>query len=202
MIRFLSILLAAAFLTGCAARRADVTANHDATAEAPPPAIRSADFETLWAACESAVQAKLFELDRQDRRLGVLTTKPMVSAQWFEIWRPELKSCYDIAESSLATMRRTVRFEFEKLGENEFVVRPTVLVERYSQAERRVTSSALYRSVHGRPNVRGTPESDRGVYLPSSYWYPVARDLRLEESIARDVARRIGGAAELSSVTE
>src|SRR6266576_1615339 len=55
------------------------------------PTVRDDDFERLWNACEAVARDFLFEVDRTDYRSGVLTTKPLTSRQWFEVWRRDVR---------------------------------------------------------------------------------------------------------------
>jgi hypothetical protein len=122
----------------------------------------------------------------------------MVSGQWFEPWRRENRTPSDVAESSLATIRRTLRFEFARQDEYAWQVTPKVLVERQAQAERRITSVVLYRRVFSSPTgaaqrPRGTRESDEGIVLPDRYWYPLRRDTEFERAIAEAVRVKLSG---------
>ena len=165
----------------------------------PAPASAHAnDFQRLWTASEDVARDFFFRLDRQDFRAGLLTTRPMVSAQWFEPWRREVRTADDRSESSLATIRRTAQFRFERLDNGSYRVTPKVLVERQALAEQRITSAVAYQQYFRRPlrvqdRPRGTRESDVGVYLPNRYWYPVGRDAALEralvEAIEKEIAR-------------
>lgn len=158
----------------------------------PAAATASAGkFQMLWAACEDAARDYFFQLDRSDWRSGVLTTRPMVSSQFFEPWRRELQSAHDVAESSLATVRRTIRFEISGNEESGFTASPKVLVERQALAERRLTSVVMYRSVFGGRVGSGTRESDQGISLPQRYWYPIGRDEKFERVLAEAVERRV-----------
>jgi hypothetical protein len=155
------------------------------------------NFYKLWHTSEDVARSYLFRIDRVDYRDGILTTEPLVSAQWWEPWRRDVQTIDDAMESSLSTMRRTIRFEFTRLPSGLYRVTPKVLVERRSVAEHRITSVALYRytfrpqrgSVHNMPY--GTPETDVGIILPARYWYPVGRDEALERAIADRIAKRL-----------
>lgn len=156
----------------------------------------AADFESLWRACEDVARDFLFTLDRADYRSGVLTTRPLVSGQWFEPWRRDARDEYDRQESSIATIRRTIRFEFTRRSDDTWQVAPKVLVERNSIAEKRITSVVGYRSafttarrLEDRPT--GTRESDRGINLPERYWYPVRRDTNFERALVQAVQKRL-----------
>ena len=153
--------------------------------------IVARDFDHLWRACADVARSRQFAIDRRDYRGGVLTTEPLVSAQFFEPWRRDALTGDDVAESSLATIRRTIRFEFTRHGDGRFSVIPRVIVERYSSAERRITSASLYRSAFRRTTATGTRETDRGVQLPTRYWYNVGNDEVLEKNLAEAVRRRV-----------
>ncbi|MCS7034887.1 MAG: hypothetical protein NZ561_12980 [Phycisphaerae bacterium] len=155
------------------------------------------DFDALWSAAEATARSLLLPLDRRDRRGGLLVTEPTTSSQFFEPWRQDQQTLYDRAQSSLATIRRTVRFEFTRNEEGGYLVAPKVLVERYSQAENRISSVVLYRSAFRAARLQenapyGTRETDRGVFLPTRYWYAIGRDRPTEEYIARELRKRLG----------
>lgn len=155
----------------------------------------SIDFDKLAAACEDVARDYLFKLDRVDYRSGLITTQPLVSAQWFEPWRQDNRTPRDVEESSLATIRRTIRFEFRKRPDLSWEVTPKILVERQSIAERRITAVTQYRSVfatqRGRDRAAGSREADAGIVLPGKYWYPLRRDADFETVIARAVEKRV-----------
>lgn len=162
----------------------------------PAAVVTDADFEKLVAACEDVARAYFFKLDRVDYRVGLITTQPMVTSQWFEPWRQDARTLEDVEESSLASIRRTIRFELERQDGGAWQVAPKVLVERQSIAERRITSVVLYRSVfaslsRSRLRPSGSREADQGIYLPQRYWYPLRRDTEFERLIAQGVQERI-----------
>ena len=153
--------------------------------------VTASDFDRLWRACADVARDRQFVIDRQDYRGGVLTTEPLVSAQFFEPWRRDAITAEAVAESSLATIRRTIRFAFTRADDGTFTVVPQVIVERYSSAERRITNAMLYRNVFKRTTATGTRESDRGVQLPARYWYRIGNDEALAADLAEAVRRRL-----------
>jgi hypothetical protein len=160
-------------------------------------AVEGDDFQTLWSTAENVARSYFFKIDRVDYRDGILTTEPMVSAQFFEPWRGDVRTIDDSAESSLATTRRTIRFEFIKLDDGGYRVEPKVLVERRSIAEQRITSVVLYRQTFKRPITSGkhapsgSRESDQDIYLHARFWYPIGRDAALEKNIAARMESRL-----------
>lgn len=202
-------VLAAAVGAGCAGNRVAAPATQPVTdvdptlaepeywyAQPATTVVTHADFDALWDAADAAARGRMFAPDRRDRRGGVLVTEPVVSQQWFEPWRQDTLTGDAWAESSLAAVRRTIRFELARRDDGTYALTPKVLVERYSLAENRVTNVVLYRSAFRLGRVtettpRGTRESDQGIYLPARYWYAIGRDAALEQAIANDVQKRL-----------
>jgi hypothetical protein len=153
--------------------------------------VSDGDFERLWKACRDAVQARSFVVDRVDLRGGVMTTFPQVSKQLFEFWRNDVGTLPAAMESTLGTVRRSVRVEVRRLDDGTYEASPKVVVERYSQAERRITSVARYAEILAiDPLAGGSRQRDRsGADLPAAYWYALGRDEPLERQIVEDVRR-------------
>jgi hypothetical protein len=153
--------------------------------------IDNADFYKLWSACREELHSRFFIIDREDYRLGLLTTQPLVTKGAFEVWRRDAVTVPDIAQSSLGTMRRTVRFEVIKHEDGTYTAAPRVLVERYSSAERRLTAIYEVHSAYSGPRPAGDIQTDRGATTPSDYWYATGRDEALEKDLATAIAQRL-----------
>jgi hypothetical protein len=161
------------------------------------------DFDKLWTQSENTARECLFTLDRQDYRLGLLTTQPLVSRQWFEPWRPDCRTLRDDELSSSATIRRTLQFQFTRVSESQWVVTPIVLVERNSVFERRVTATISYRDAYlidpkSNNQPSGSREEDVGIILPARYWYLTGRDPQFEQYLAEKIKRKIHNAKLIS----
>jgi hypothetical protein len=174
-----------ALLTGCTATPPESPKEIAAT-QPSNVSVSDADFEKLWHAADIASRDLLFMPARQDRRAGLYETEPVTSGQWFEPWRRDAITPSQRTQSSLASIRRTIKVKFEKAADGTFVAKPTVLVERYALAERRITSAAGYRTVFRDKNTNyGTIETDAGLELPPSYWFSIGNDPVLEAYVAR-----------------
>jgi hypothetical protein len=156
--------------------------------------VHAGNFDALWHACEDAARHFGFWIDREDFRGGLITTQPLTSKQFWEFWRNDVATLEDVANSSLATYRRTLRFDIDKQKDGGFVATPRVVIERYSRSEQPITASVYLRNAfrtqrHNRNY--GTRETDRGVALPRKYWYATGRDEAIEREVAKAVAKRL-----------
>jgi hypothetical protein len=150
-------------------------------------------FQPLWDACEQVARDDLFPLDRQDYRLGLLTTRPMISKQILEPWRRDAGTLHGVMQDSLTTIRRSVRFQIERMESGAFSMVPRVLVERETILERRITSAAQYRTAFSGPAAGTRSTADIEADVPVIYWTPIGRDPELEQQIATEVQEKLRG---------
>jgi hypothetical protein len=158
--------------------------------------VQASDFDALWESSKSVARSYLFAIDREDFRDGLITTEPMVSKQVWELWRPDTGTLAGAMENSLATIRRTLRFEIDRDEQTgAFTVTPKVLVERLAILERRVTSTLQYRAAvmgTAAPSRYSIARDDTAILdLPPRYWYPIGRDTRMEQQVAARLRDRL-----------
>jgi hypothetical protein len=159
-----------------------------AAVQASGVSVAANDFERLMKVTDDVSRDLLFAPAVQDYRSGLYRTEPALSAQWFEFWRSDVRTASDAAESSLAKIRRTLTVRIEKDESGRFIAKPEVLVERYSLAERRLTTAAGYRSIfRERHRPTGNSLTDAGIAAPDAYWYSVGNDPELERYVARRI---------------
>jgi hypothetical protein len=201
------------YLTGCHARNNDPNAGLKATHVDPetakfsywlnqPPVVSvvSDDFDTLWRACRRATEGASFKIDRVDFRDGRLTTLPLVSKQVFEFWRNDTASLPDAAESTVSTVRRTLRWSVQKQEDGTFRATPAVVEERYVMTERRLTSAMQYQEIFSDEHrVEGSRLQDEGLAPVDVYWYATGRDRTLEKRLAHTVQSLIDGHGETAT---
>jgi len=153
--------------------------------------VASADFDRLWQACVETCHEFNYPVDRTDYRLGVLTTLPRVSPQFFEQWRRELCSLHDQEQSSFQTVRRSFRFEFDRGPAGRYFVVPKVVIEQESLEQRRITSVSEYRAAFLPPQNSSNDISNGVAAPPGKYWYAIGRDELLEKRLAEDIRDRL-----------
>lgn len=209
---FTLLLFAAALLTGCA------------TDTATRLEVRPANYDTAFDATVAALRDEQFTLDRIDRRLGVITTRPRPAASFLEPWKGDNSTPAQAVEATLQYERRIVRVEFEPIGGVEpetgprtkppfgqvnpaepfflpaehrgtLIVHVRCFVERSHRPGLQVPTVAVRHS-----NVTIDPTlSERGAR--TQFWEPVARDAHMEAQIRRRIATLAGALVELTGPT-
>jgi len=94
-----------------------------------PGAPAEDNFEAVWQGSLEVLERYNFRIDRRDRRAGTITTYPMLARHWFEFWRPDATSPYDLAEGTLQTVTRRVTVRIEPLSDFKGAYKPVVVVE-------------------------------------------------------------------------
>ena len=91
-------VISAVLLTGCPLHTTPV-------AQMPQPATEAErNFEAYWQSSLDVLREYRFRIDFQDRRRGLIVTHPMVAKQFFEFWRRDAGTSYDLLEGSLQTV--------------------------------------------------------------------------------------------------
>lgn len=153
--------------------------------------VSATDYDKLWEACIGAARWHGYPMDRLDYRNGLMISRPIVSGQIFEPWRRDLVTFNSVIDSTLATETRQVRFEIKKRDDGSYDCVPKVVIQRFSSAERRITSVTRYRESFDIKPGSGNRERDKGRELPDTYWYATGRDADLEKALAKGVESRL-----------
>ncbi len=143
------VVLLMVFLSGCQMYTAP---------RIPPPKLTPAEknFQSLWEATQDTLRRYNFTLDRRDRRAGIITTEPMTGKQFFEFWRADAVTLYDIAESSIQTIYRITEVTIAPTDEDGDTFTPTVKVY-------------AFRSARETQEVTSTSEAYNLFFLPSGF---------------------------------
>ena len=200
--RFLSIGIALSALAGC--YHVDVSPSLSQTDEklatqgywlAKPAnaTVSHDDYDELWEACIGSARWRGYRADRSDYRGGLLITYPLVAKQAFEVWKRDTPTVSDIADNTIATMRRTIHFEIARRDNGTFECVPKVLVEKFASTEGRITSVTRYRDSFSLEPNQGSREADKGRDIPTAYWYTTGRDVVLEKDLAAAIESRLRG---------
>jgi hypothetical protein len=158
--------------------------------------IEAPDYETLWNACELAAHDASFTIERFDYRTGLLTTKPLISKQFFELWKHDIVDFHDQVLSDAATRRRVAHFQIIKRDDTHYVCEVKVVIEHYSMSERRMTAVMQYREAFSTRRQLEEERTDDGTPVRIEYWYAERRDEPLEHSLGARVRAHLGEMAQ------
>jgi hypothetical protein len=139
---------------------------------------------------EAALNRMHFVIEKADPIQGIITTKPLTGAQFFELWRADNVGAAQTAEASLHTLRRSVELRVQPRGD-ELRIDCTVRIQRLSLPANEVASvSQAYRMYS-----RSTPTIQRLELEPAQQaglaWIDLGEDPALAERILQRILQNI-----------
>ena len=87
------------------------------------------DFDAVWQGSLEVLRAYRFEIDRRDRRAGVITTEPMLARHGLEFWRPDAVNLFDLLEGTLQTVMRRAEVRIVPRADAPGRYEPLVTIE-------------------------------------------------------------------------
>jgi hypothetical protein len=88
------------------------------------------------------VLAKMnFTIAKSDANLGVIRTRPLTGAQFFEFWRKDNVGAFNSAEANLHSIRRTAELNIQQQG-TQLCIHCNVNTQRLHLPEREIRSRA------------------------------------------------------------
>lgn len=147
-------------------------------------------YTSLYEAAADTLRDDYFQLDRQDRDQGVLTTYPETSASWFELWRPQAEPAYYWLESNTGTIQRqaTIRLLASTTQPGSYDVQVEVQRLHYSLTERQIDNAAAAMRLFS--SDAPTTEGRREPRSRSGRWIPLGRDAFAEERLLSRIVNR------------
>lgn len=151
-----------------------------------PVRATGVERQRVWEAAEQTLRDRGYEFDRYDSCVGVLTTRPEVSQQFFEFWRRDVATWRDWVEASLNVIRRWVEVRWvDEDGAPE--VRVAVYKQRLSAPDRQFNNSGAAYQIFG----ENLPSTSGSKILPGAeQWIDMGRDPAMEAKLAQEIARR------------
>ncbi len=106
-------------------------------------------FQAVWAASIDTLRDYGFEIQRKDRRAGIIVTEPMVSAYPTELWRKDVTGPVQQAESAIHKIYRSAVVEIQPgKREGTFQARTRVLAGRSEEPSPQVTHASQIAQVY------------------------------------------------------
>jgi hypothetical protein len=153
---------------------------------------QNSDISTvdLMEAAEDVLAGMYFTIEKADLKNGLIRTRPLPGAQFFEFWRSDNVGLYNALAANLHTIRRTVTLDISQQNK-ELRIDCDVQVQRLSLPERQVSSSAR---VYGMFS-RSSPSLQRLQLNPEqakqTEWIDLGSDTRLAEEILNRIETQI-----------
>jgi len=181
MRRLLPLTTALAALTACQAplRPTEPTITQVA-------AVADDALDRLRLAAEDVLRRRGFDVDQRDLREGRITTRPVTSQHYFELWRRDVETPYDFLEASVMTIRRRAEVHITPAdGAGGYEVSVIVRRERFSTPPRQFNNSAAaFQAFGGRlPGAHGEPR----LTPAADQWLDDGRDAALEQRLSQEI---------------
>ncbi len=149
------------------------------------------NFEAVWRASRRVLRKHYFTLDREDRRAGIIVTRPMTGQYAGEFWRRDAATRRDLAEGTIQTLYRQVKVMIrpDPIYADRFYAMVEVQTYRSDQPNPRVTSTSEALDLFNLPGSRSRKKRLLDYTqnaLPQSA-VPLGRDENLEKRIAVEI---------------
>ena len=151
--------------------------------------VVGADLGHVWQVSQAELRHRGFMLDIVDVRDGEIETFPRTSSGWLEFWGHDVVTPQARAESSLRTIRRTVRLGLKPLSHGQCQLTCRVLVEQFCAGPRRVLGVLRAEYVLGSSGWQSLGNSDDNR---PEHWINLGRDTALETAILSSIAETLG----------
>jgi len=166
-------------------------------------ALHILDREAFLDQTLTILRQRDFTAEFVDRDKGLIITRPATGKQWFEFWRIDSIGAYQLAESSIHTIRRIVTVRMapddpDNPGE-DYVVSVQVDKERYSTPERQVTTASGAFAIYS--EHLPTTEGLAAARSADEHWIPLGRDALLEAHLLDKIASGTSATASSENIS-
>ncbi|MCK4293684.1 MAG: hypothetical protein KAY65_10845 [Planctomycetes bacterium] len=181
-----SAVVCGLILAGCAGQRGQTLT----LVETEPVCFADLEKAAAMQAAEDVLAKMHFVIEKADADAGLIRTRPLTGAQFFEFWRTDSAGGFNAAEANLHSIRRTVELHIRK-QDNGFCIGCDVKTERLNLPELEVSSSArayamFSRSSSSLQKMQLNPEQEEGIA-----WVDLGKDSRLATRILERIEKQI-----------
>lgn len=171
------------FLAGCAQ-----TQHYEATEQI---CIPDTDKLKVMQIAEDVLGRMHFTIDKADAERGVIRTRPLPGAQFFEFWRSDSVGAFNSAEANLHSIRRIVALDISDVSE-QLCIACDVRVQRLSIPEHYVSSSSRAYEMF---SVSSSSMQELRLRLEQKEqmaWLDLGEDRRLATVILKQIEEQTG----------
>jgi len=139
---------------------------------------------------EDVLRRMNFTIAKADDEQGIIRTRPLAGAQFFEFWRKDSVGAKNCAEANLHSLRRTAELDITQQGE-QLCIGCDVKVRRLSLPEHEVSSSSrayemFSLSTAAMQRLVLRPEQEKGMA-----WLDMGEDSRLSTEILKRIEKKL-----------
>jgi hypothetical protein len=180
--------------------------------EVKPLCLSNTDKTAIMNAAEDVLARLHFDIEKFDIEQGIIRTRPLAGAQFFELWRHDNIGGYNAAEANLHTIRRTVELNLKRqsptlhpvLTEGDgaqqgLCITCDVQTERLDLPEQEITSSGrayhlFSKSGASMQRIKLNPKQEAGMS-----WVSLGTDSELAAEILRRIQEQLTTQSEPSA---
>jgi len=190
----LSCLVVMAIFTGCAQKQ------RQPVAAVKPLCMVNMDKVEFMKVAEDVLTKMYFAIEKADTDSGVLRTRPLSGAQFFELWRSDNAGGFNTAEANLSSIRRTAELQVSEEAGGQLCVACRVLTERLDIPEQKdVTSSGRAYTLFSRSGQSIQEIKLNKEQEAKMAWIDMGRDAQLETRILSRIENRIANRKQASA---
>jgi len=161
---------------------------------AAPVSVPDMGKAEIMEVAEDVLTGMHFAIEKADVPSGLVRTRPLPGAQFFEFWRSDNVGGKNSLQANLHTIRRTVELDISQHGD-QLQIDCNVRVQRLSLPERDVSSSAQAYGMF----TRSSPSLQRMSFdtkqSQEMAWIDLEKDTRLAAEILKRIERRLASRA-------
>lgn len=155
-----------------------------------PVKLMAADTRRAMEVSEDVLRSMSFTIDKMDFEKGIIITKPLSGAQFFEFWRKDNTSSYASGEANLHSIRRWVVLEFVQ-QDQEVVASCKVPTQRLSIPESEMSGMSQAASMFTTSDSSLQKLQLNAEQAEDMAWIDLGRDGGLENRVLEMIDSRI-----------
>ena len=140
----------------------------------------------LMEVAEDVLARMYFRIDKADIDSGLIRTRPLPGAQFFEFWRSDNAGADNNLAANLHTIRRIVTLDISQQGQ-ELRIDCNVQAQRLSLPERQVSSSSRVYGMFSQSNASLQKLKLNPEQKEEMAWIDLGSDKRLEAEILKRI---------------
>ena len=179
---FTAALMTVALITGCASTEQQQTFDQIC--------LSQTDKSVAMLTAEDILAKMHFTIDKADSKLGIITTRPLSSAQFFEFRRSEVVGIKQGLEANIHTTRRTVKLNIVP-GAQDLCIDCTVSVYRLTLPEHLISSGSKAYTLFSKSTQQMQTLEPHPEQIEGMVWHDIGKDPDLAMLILNKIKQRL-----------